>query len=526
MQHYLDVRNMREVAREFRVSRTTVAKLLAERGIDTSRKMGPADIATAVELYAAGESSIRIGKQLGFDNHTVLKVLRSLGIIVRPPAATRVDSDVDVDRLDYLQRDALRAGTEFGSIDRQRLIDSIELHRVSGKAHVCSWKLGYGYRARTAIETLLTNRLRYYQWVLFHPHVAAANKFLDLALQELIDLSKLAVTTGTSEPDLQVARAIDEARPDLNFFTPREQPGRRQLALGPHAAKRPTSDPDRLMLQASVDDSTITEWMKTAASLARASMTSPDISSGLRARLARYTALHDACLFRVPNWAPVWKTEDQFAEFASEIAEPLIEVLASLAEDTGESGKKHLSDMSDELLGDQTAAGGASVGSPQALRDRITSRTLASLVDRLKADPSDGLNGVADLVLRSSQPHRRLEEERMVASMLDSAASQVAGLRDGLWVLAFDRVSALRDGDSGVVVWRSDQPLPLKSISSMVSILPEIAKTYPQMFAYFVVPGQDAMREGRESTHGAEIRRAFLKHFPGVVDRVLRSRTI
>lgn len=92
MQHYLDVRNMREVAREFRVSRTTVAKLLSERGIDTSRKMGPADIATAVELYAAGESSIRIGKQLGFDNHTVLKALRSLGIIVRPPAATRVDS--------------------------------------------------------------------------------------------------------------------------------------------------------------------------------------------------------------------------------------------------------------------------------------------------------------------------------------------------------------------------------------------------------------------------------------------------
>lgn len=37
VQRYLKVRNMREVAREFRLSRTTVAKLLAKRGIDTSR---------------------------------------------------------------------------------------------------------------------------------------------------------------------------------------------------------------------------------------------------------------------------------------------------------------------------------------------------------------------------------------------------------------------------------------------------------------------------------------------------------
>ena len=66
---------MRQVAREFRVSRTTVAKLLAERGIETFRSMKPAEVERAVRMYKAGLSSIQIGKQLGFDNQTILNAL-------------------------------------------------------------------------------------------------------------------------------------------------------------------------------------------------------------------------------------------------------------------------------------------------------------------------------------------------------------------------------------------------------------------------------------------------------------------
>lgn len=58
VERYGETRNMREVAHEFRVSRTTVAKHLADRGIDTSRGMKPADIARAAELYAQGLSSV------------------------------------------------------------------------------------------------------------------------------------------------------------------------------------------------------------------------------------------------------------------------------------------------------------------------------------------------------------------------------------------------------------------------------------------------------------------------------------
>lgn len=86
---YRVVRNVRQVAREFRISRATAAKHLGDRGVDTSPGMSPADIEAAVRLYLGGLSSGRIGQQLGFDNHTILKAIRSAGIKVRQPVAPR-----------------------------------------------------------------------------------------------------------------------------------------------------------------------------------------------------------------------------------------------------------------------------------------------------------------------------------------------------------------------------------------------------------------------------------------------------
>ena len=86
---YQETRNMRQVAREFRMSRTTVAKHLADRNIDTSRGMKAGDVARAVELYAEGLSSVNIGKQLGFDNHTVISALRSEGVVIRKALGTQ-----------------------------------------------------------------------------------------------------------------------------------------------------------------------------------------------------------------------------------------------------------------------------------------------------------------------------------------------------------------------------------------------------------------------------------------------------
>lgn len=77
---------MRQVAREFRISRTTVAKHLAERGVQTSRSMKPEEVKRAVRMYEGGSSSVVIGEELGYDNHTILKELRQAGVTIRASA--------------------------------------------------------------------------------------------------------------------------------------------------------------------------------------------------------------------------------------------------------------------------------------------------------------------------------------------------------------------------------------------------------------------------------------------------------
>lgn len=432
-----------------------------------------------------------------------------------------IDSDVDVDRLDYLQRDALRAGTEFGSIDRQRLVDSIELHSVLSPDGTKTWKLGYGYRARTAIETLLANRVRYYQWVLFHPHVAAANKFLDLALQHLVEIAEIAAKTDADETaiDRSVSSAIDSRRPDLNYLKATQQPARRQLTLP--AGPIRLLDPAVERRQATVDDSTIIEWAKSAASASRAARSYDKISAGLRARLDRFLALFEAVFFRASNWAPVWKTEDQYARVATLVAPSLIEVLSELSEESAEAVKIRLGELasSAEPTSSENFPRPPTVGAK-----RIAGRTYENLIEKIRADPADGLNAVADLILGSSHPERRLLDERELATRLGRASGPVAGFAEGFWVFAYDQVSALREGDSGIVVWRSDQPLRLTQLSSMVATLPEISRAFPRFFAYYIGADNADMRIGRDSVHGDEIRADFVRSFAEAVGTTLRAR--
>ena len=90
VERYCVVRNVRTVAGEFRLSRTTVARLLKKHGVHTARRLTEAQIDTAVELYQRGTSSAAIGAQLGFDDHTILKALRGRSVAIRPAVSQRL----------------------------------------------------------------------------------------------------------------------------------------------------------------------------------------------------------------------------------------------------------------------------------------------------------------------------------------------------------------------------------------------------------------------------------------------------
>ena len=73
----------------FQLSRTTVARILKDHGIDASRRMSESEKSKAAELYERGQSSSAIGKQLGYDNHTILRALRRRGVSIRLAANRR-----------------------------------------------------------------------------------------------------------------------------------------------------------------------------------------------------------------------------------------------------------------------------------------------------------------------------------------------------------------------------------------------------------------------------------------------------
>ncbi|WP_036555494.1 hypothetical protein [Nocardioides insulae] len=110
-----------------------------------------------------------------------------------------IDGQFDVDRLDYLVRDAVNSGTEFGAIDVDRLLHSLELHRAEG-----GWRIGLGARAVSAFETLLVQRAQQYRWVVHHYAVVAADAALEHAVRNVYELTRGA---SAASPDLDYLSA-------------------------------------------------------------------------------------------------------------------------------------------------------------------------------------------------------------------------------------------------------------------------------------------------------------------------------
>lgn len=109
-----------------------------------------------------------------------------------------IDGEIDVDRLDYICRDARRAGVDYYTIDVDRLITSLELHQVHRRvkgARKNGWEIGVGQRGISAVESLLIQRDQSYRWMIFHSRALLA----DTALVQAFRLGvSAAVDSGGS----------------------------------------------------------------------------------------------------------------------------------------------------------------------------------------------------------------------------------------------------------------------------------------------------------------------------------------
>ncbi|WP_345204869.1 hypothetical protein [Fodinibacter luteus] len=99
-----------------------------------------------------------------------------------------IDGEIDVDRLDYICRDAKRAGVEYHAIDTTRLLNSIELHADRGaagakKGRSRGWLVGIGQHGISAVESLLMQRDQSYRWMIFHSKALLADTALSQAFE-------------------------------------------------------------------------------------------------------------------------------------------------------------------------------------------------------------------------------------------------------------------------------------------------------------------------------------------------------
>ena len=200
-----------------------------------------------------------------------------------------IDGQFDVDRLDYLMRDGLRAGTELGSIDWRRLVDSLELHQVSD-----GWRIGLGARGISAFETMLVQRAQHYRWVIHHPAAVAADAALTRCAEGIFDLA-------TSPPPADGADGA--ALADLRAVIPNLD----------YVDSAVTFDVPPAVCR---DDVDFLAWLRAAREPLTALAGSE--SSDLRRRARRLLRLHDVGDTFALETVAAWRNYHEFLERAEE----------------------------------------------------------------------------------------------------------------------------------------------------------------------------------------------------------------
>lgn len=98
-------------------------------------------------------------------------------------AKSVIDSPIDADRIDFVQRDGLLAGGEYGHYDTRRLCDSVFIEQDES-----GWLIAYSEKALTSMEALLLDRYRIYEWVHFHHRVIALKMLVRFLIEKALEL--------------------------------------------------------------------------------------------------------------------------------------------------------------------------------------------------------------------------------------------------------------------------------------------------------------------------------------------------
>jgi hypothetical protein len=414
-----------------------------------------------------------------------------------------VAGEVDVDRLDYLMRDAQKAGTEFGAIDYARLVDALELHEEAGRFNIAP-----GIRARSAVETLLLQRTQAYKWITFHTRVVSSNLALARAMETFRRLSVGSEALGAGA--WRTARdAFGPSWPRLNYIAPAVEDLSRELEGEiPAEANRDQitlDDPTRqgllkelrAQLQAGVDDMTVTEGLKRAALLARglSAMEDAQPPKAVRTTLTRFLTYAQHALFRWPNALTAWKTVEEFTQAACDMEDDLVAAVsdgyAKVKEDPEMAGRQDAIAVLDEK-----------------------SHELCTLI---RDDPVVGTNRVVTMLF-DDEPGNMDALARMLTEERDHLDVDLPGA----WDAAYTGFTAVKQGHEAAVLFDGDEQVELFPTSPLAQALQQVEASRYRLCVFFFIdyPGRVPAGEPGQSR---ELRGRLLGDFIATFPAFVRS---
>ena len=417
-----------------------------------------------------------------------------------------IAGEVDIDRLDYLMRDANKAGTEFGAIDYARLVDALELHRTDQ-----GFKVAPGVRARSAVETLVLQRTQSYKWIIYHTGVVAANLALARAVEQLRQMSTDERRVQLDDTSHSLADLFAPIWPTLNYIRPRISDAERRLRdVGRGSQSKGAEDPFQLSLgdqeaatlidaigldlQSCVDDAVVLEAIKNAHLVARLITHRASLDRATHLSLDRLIAYSAHTLHRTKNCLPAWKTTEEFETTCRSLGPGLIGAV-----------ERAFDEVERETRFTQHRE------STIAIRDERE-----RLLRVLNTDATVGANLIITLLFAS--------EPRMLDDLireLDTFRHEIER-SPGFWDAAYTGFTAIQQGQHGTVLFDGEQQVPLFDSSALARALDHVEQSRYRLCVFFFAPG--GIPSGAD-VHRLELREKlvgdFVEVFPSFVERSL-----
>jgi HD superfamily phosphohydrolase len=130
----------------------------------------------------------------------------------RSPLQGLISGSIDLDKIDYLSRDAFMCGVPYGTVDVERLLASLTLVETGGHQEV-----GVHEKGVSALESLLFAKYQMYRNVYWHHAVRAATCMFKRAVrtavaQGAIGVPAIAEATDDGLMELLLRRTADQRR--------------------------------------------------------------------------------------------------------------------------------------------------------------------------------------------------------------------------------------------------------------------------------------------------------------------------